>query len=83
MSTGGIPSRLRLEYPRLGKAEEGKQSPAYSKLFLTFHDDDDGWRIVKEEVGGQCDVCISSFTYIKKCNISQITECIDVHSCKL
>ena len=88
MSTGGIPSRLRLEYPRLGKAEEGKQSPAYSKLFFDFCSEKDsiwvkgsrkanhkrdGTQWEKENVGFP-----QVSTYNENCNVRTMTRHISL-----
>ena len=42
-----------LEYPRLRRAEEGKQSPAYSNLFWLLHENEmkEGGYTMNKEVG--------------------------------
>ena len=81
MSTGRIPNRLRLEYPRLRRAEEGKQSPAYSNLFWLLHENEmkEGGYTMNKEVGTTTmlkDVFSPSFIFynIKNCNIHKMTE---------
>ena len=82
MSTGRIPNRLRLEYPRLMRAEEGKQSPAYSNLFWLLHENEmkEGGYTMNKEVGTTTilkDVFSPSFSFYNiTCNIHKMTDSI-------
>ena len=82
MSTGRIPNRLRLEYPRLRRAEEGKQSPAYSNLFWLLLENEmkEGGYTMNKEVGTTTilkDVFSPSFSFYNiTCNIHKMTDSI-------